>query len=114
MEKRNRISGVIKGESSIAYAFEMPILPQDPETEEYLKTLSENYLSFLKKQSKKPYEAVRFGGLRFEEEEERLTFFVAFCPFEQREYHPIASFSFDANGKLFKLQNEKRSRRKPS
>ena len=85
--KTYRISGVIRGTSNVAYAFDLPNM-ENVETNAYLNSLADRFLSFLQKESEKPCDAVRFGGIRFEEEGNRLTLFAAVCPFEKREYFP--------------------------
>ena len=80
------------------------------ETASYLESLANRFLAFLQKESEKPCDVVRFGGIRFEAEENRLTLFAAVCPFEKREYFPKATLTLDENENIVKVQKEKRSR----
>ena len=107
--KTYRISGVIRGTSNVAYAFDLP-KTENEETASYLQFLADRFLSFLQKESEKPCDVVRFGGIRFEEEDNRLTLFAAVCPFEKREYFPKATLFLDENENIVKVQKEKRSR----
>ena len=111
---KNFVSGVIKDQSHVAYSFELPTLPEDPETEEYLQELAQRYRSFLEHESRSPCDFVRFGGIRFQREENTLILLAALCPFSERSFFPVARLFFDENGRLCRVQKEKRSRRKPS
>ncbi len=109
---KTRTSGVIRGESNIAYAFDFPASSLSEETETYLGELSELFLSFLQKQSASPCDFVRFAGLRLEKEENTLALFTAFCPFEERAYRKVATLRLDDEGNILRIQREKRPRRK--
>ena len=106
-----RKTGVIKGESNIAYAFDPPPVFHSEEVQNYLEELSEHYLSFLEKESRSPCPFVRFAGIRFEAVENSLVLFVAFCPFEERAYRKAATFLLNEDGTILKIKREKRSRR---
>lgn len=107
--KEKRISGVIRGKSNVAYAFDLPIM-ENEETAAYLDLLCDRFLFFLKKESEKPCDILRFGGIRFEERDGGLTLFAAFCPFEERTYFPKATLIPDENGKILRIVKEKRTR----
>lgn len=107
MYEKHRISGVIHAESNIAYLLQLPST-SDGESNAYLQDLEHRFLSFLKKQSKKPCDHVRFGGLRLE----KGILYAAFCPFQERDYRPVARLVFDETGSLTDVIKEKRSRRK--
>ena len=111
--KPKRNSGILRKTSNVAYAFDLPKL-SNPETEEYLQKLCGAYLTFLEKESEKPCDHLRFGGLRPEKEGKKLVLFAAFCPFEMREYRTVATIFLDDNEKILRIQKEKRSRRKRS
>ena len=83
---------------------------ENTETEAYLQSLADRFLSFLQKESEKPCDVVRFGGIRFEANGNRITLFAAVCPFEKREYFPKATLILDENENIVKVQKEKRSR----
>lgn len=110
MTGEKKISGVVKGSASIAYSFEIPCL-RDEESRAYLVTLAKNYLKFLEKESKKPCDFVRFGGLRFERKENALVLLAAFCPFSQRDFKAKTRLFLDEEEKLYDIKTEKRSRR---
>lgn len=110
MTGEKKISGVVKGSGSIAYSFEIPCL-RDEESQAYLEGLAENYLIFLEKESKKPCDFVRFGGLRFDHEGNALLLSAAFCPFSQRDFKVKARLFLDEEEKLYDIRTEKRSRR---
>lgn len=99
---------MIKGAGSIAYAFELP-QTENEETNSYLQELSEGFLSFLNKESEKPCDFLRFGGLRIEREEKRLTLFRAFCPFTERYYEKKAVLELDGEERICRIQMKKRS-----
>ena len=101
---------MVKGESSIAYSLEIPLLTEEESTQ-YLRTLADHFLTFLKKESEKACDFVRFGGIRFERTENNLTLLAAFCPFEQRNWQPKATLILDEAQRISDLKTEKRSRR---
>ena len=107
--KNDRISGLLKGKSQVAYAFDLPKL-ENEETKAYLESLANHFLLFLKKESEKPCDTLRFGGIRFEENGRDLRLFAAVGPFEERDYFPEATISLDENGNILRIQKEKRSR----
>ena len=107
--KEYRISGVIKGKSNVAYAFYLP-KPENEETTAFLESLANRFLFFLKKESEKPCDTLRFGGIRFEENGSDLKLFAAVGPFEQRDYFPEATLTLDENGNILRIKKEKRSR----
>ena len=107
--------GTVKGKSCIAYSLNLPSLAGESfdETEKFLKMLGENYLAFLRKESEKACEYVRFAGLSWDQNENRITLLAALCPFSERAYRPVATLVFDEKGALLDVQREKRSRQKP-
>ena len=107
--KEYRISGVIKGKSNVAYAFYLPKL-ENEETVAYLESLADRFLFFLKKESEKPCDTLRFGGIRFEKNGGELKLFAAVGPFEKRDYFPKATLTLDENESILRIQKEKRSR----
>ena len=107
--KEYRISGVLKGKSQIAYAFDLPKI-ENEETTAFLEALADRFLFFLNKESEKPCDILRFGGIRFEEEEGKLRLFAAFGPFEARSYFPKATLTLDQEGNVLRIKKEKRSR----
>ena len=108
-----RIGGLIKGESKIAYAIDLPKLLEE-ETGSFLQELANHFLSFLEKESKKPCDILRFGGLDCKKQGNSLTLSVAFCPFEERKYLPKAILLLNDEGKIIDIEKGKRSRRKTS
>lgn len=110
MKEEKRISGVIKGACSIAYSLQIPSL-RDEESEDYLRSLTDRFLKFLEKESAKPCDFIRFGGLRFERAGNTLTLLSAFCPFSERSFKVKAKLILDGEEKLCDIKTEKRSRR---
>ena len=104
----SRQTGVIKGAGSIAYAIELP-QTENEETNAYLQELSEGFLTFLKKESEKPCNHLRFGGLRIDREEMQLTLFRAFCPFTERDYEKKAVLELDGEKGICRIKMKKRS-----
>ncbi len=109
MKETSRIGGVLKGTSKIAYAFDLPNVANE-ETAAYLQTVTHLFLDFLNKESEKPCDFVRFGGLDFKKAEDRITLSVAFCPFEEREYRAKAEIFLDEQENILRILKEKRSR----
>lgn len=103
--KCNFVSGVLKDQSHVAYSLEQPELPEDPETEKYLRELAQHYQSFLEKESHTHCDFVRFGGIRYQREESTLVLLAALCPFSDRSFFPVARLSFDEKGRLCEIQS---------
>jgi hypothetical protein len=104
------IGGKWQGNSTVAWRISLPILTRK-EDNAYLDKLRLAFLRFLKKESEKPWDEVRFGGMEWESTPEGLLLKTAFCPFSQREYRPKALFILNEAGEVAQIRLLRQNRR---
>ena len=98
-----RYQGIFKGEGTVVYTISFP----EDSNKEFWNELGGHLLSFWEKESKSPCDGVRFGGLEVKKEGDSLLLLYAFCPFEKKEFRPVARLFFDEDGKLCRIKKIK-------
>jgi hypothetical protein len=101
-----RFSGKINGESTVSYSFCLPEF-ENPKTNDYFSHLRDAFFSFLTRAGETPSDKVLFGGLDWYGEEDRLILLGSFCPFEERHYRKVGTFTLSPQGEILKIRKEK-------
>ncbi len=92
-------SGKWQDKSTVAYRVTLPSI-EETDTMQYLESLRDAFLLFLKKAAATQRNEVWFGGLSVSVHENTLTLSTAFCPFSERAFVPRAKLFLDENGAI--------------
>lgn len=95
-----RYGGKLGDSAPVAYSIRLPQGEGLGQWNDLFPKLAAAYLSYLEKESRRGTRPVWFGGLEGEVTPKGILLSAAFCPFEERAFRPVASLTFEENGRF--------------